>query len=127
MFKRFGVLAAVIALGLTTAAPAVHGSGDPSRLTYLTFSGPVALPGVVLGAGTYAFQLADPLAASNVVLVRDRNRTKVFFLGFTQRVGRPASVRSVVTFGESATGEPKPISIWYPPDTSDGLQFIYRQ
>jgi hypothetical protein len=32
-----------------------------------------------------------------------------------------------VDFGESANGEPKPIVAWYPPDMSEGLQFVYRQ
>ncbi|HJZ72476.1 MAG TPA: hypothetical protein VKE51_12110 [Vicinamibacterales bacterium] len=127
MTTRSGLLTAVaIAVSLAAGAPAAHGWGDASRLTYLTFSGPVALPGVTLTAGTYAFELADPLGASNIVLVRNRNRTEVFFLGFTRRVARPASVRSAVTFGESARGEPKPIAVWYPPEMTDGLQFVYR-
>jgi len=126
MTMRSGFLTAVaIAVGLAAAAPTVHGWGNSSRLTYLTFSAPVMLPGVTLAAGTYAFELADPLAG-DVVLVRNRARTNVFFLGFTRRVARPASIRSGVTLGESATGEPKPIAVWYPPDMSDGLQFLYR-
>jgi hypothetical protein len=127
MTKRSGFLTAVaLAVGLA-AAPSVHGGTNSSRLTYLTFSAPVALPGVTLATGSYAFELADPLDASNIVLVRSRNRNAVYFLGFTQRVERPASVRAAVTFGESANGEPKPIAVWYPPDMSEGLQFIYRR
>ncbi|HMF94801.1 MAG TPA: hypothetical protein VKE96_10925 [Vicinamibacterales bacterium] len=127
MTKRSRFLAAVaIVAGLAASGATVHGWGDSTRLTYLTFSGPVALPGVTLAAGTYAFQLYDPSNAGDVVLVRNRNRTQVFYLGFTRRVPRPASVRSAVSFGESAKGEPKPISVWYPPEMSDGLQFLYR-
>ena len=62
---------AVFALGLVQ-----HGAADtnPARTTYLTFSQPVQLPGVALGAGTYLFELADPDAAPGVVRVLSRDR-----------------------------------------------------
>src|SRR5262249_49740954 len=116
MTTRSRFLAAVaIAAGLAAGAPTVHGWGDASRLTYLTFNAPVSGPGVALAAGTYAFDLADPLSASGIVRVRNRARNQLYFQGFTIRVPRPASMRdgSVVTFGEAATGEPRPIAAWY--------------
>jgi len=130
MTKRTALLAAlVVAAGLAAGGARVEAGMNGSRLTYLTFSGPVALPGVTLGAGTYAFELADPLTAANVVLVRNHTRTRTYFLGFTQRVPRPASVSSIsaITFGEAPSGEPRPIAVWYPPDSTDGLEFIYRR
>ncbi|HKB09075.1 MAG TPA: hypothetical protein VKD69_00425 [Vicinamibacterales bacterium] len=130
MTKRCAFLTALAAaVGLAAAAAAAHAGTNASRLTYLTFSRPVALPGVSLTAGTYAFELADSTGAANVVVVRNRARTQVHFLGFTNRVARPRSMREVsaVTFGEAAKGEPTPIDVWYPPDMSDGLQFIYRR
>jgi hypothetical protein len=119
--------AVVVTASLVAGAPTVHGWDNSTRLTYLTFSAPVALPGTTLKAGTYAFELASPLGASNVVMVRSRSRNELFFMGFTQRVARSVSARSAVTLGESASGEPKPITVWYPPDMSEGLQFIYRE
>src|SRR5262249_42454922 len=130
MTSRSRLLAAVaVAAGLAAGAPTVHGWGDASRLTYLTFNVPVKLPGVALAAGSYAFDLADPLSANGVVRVRNRARTQLYFQGFTVRVPRPASLRggSVVTVGGAAAGEPRPIAVWYPPDMSDGLQFVYRK
>jgi hypothetical protein len=118
--------AAGVALALARGAASLHAT--ETRLTYLTFSAPVALPGVTLPSGSYAFELADPLGASNIVLVRNRARTQVYFLGFTNRVARPRSMRdtSAVTFGEAAPGQALPIAAWYPPDGGDGRQFIYR-
>ncbi len=89
----------------------------------------MALPGVTLETGTYAFEIHDPGNASNVVLVRDRNRTRPFYLGLTQVVPRPAGIgnRSTVSLGESRRGEPKPIVAWYPPDAEHGLQFMYAR
>jgi hypothetical protein len=119
------VVAAVAAIG--APAPA-HAWGSESRLTYLTFSAPVALPGARLDAGTYAFELAAPLTSSNAVLVRNQKRNAVYFLGFTQRVPRPPKIRqSGVTLGEAPRGEPQPIAVWYPPEFDGGLQFIYSR
>jgi hypothetical protein len=129
MHNRSTLIAAAVAVaGLLATAPTVHGWMNASRLTYLTFSGPVALPGVHLAAGTYAFELADPYGDNSIVRVRSRNKTDVYFLGFTERVARATSVTDVsaVTFGEASRGEARPIVAWYPPDSSDGRRFIYR-
>src|SRR5712691_1433654 len=48
--------AALLSLGL---APSAH-ADEFTKLTLLTFSGPVEVPGISLPAGTYRFQLADP-------------------------------------------------------------------
>ena len=119
--------AAAVALGIAVGAASLQ-AFPANRLTYLTFSGAVGLPGVTLPAGSYAFELADVTGATNIVLVRNRARSKVYFLGFTDRVPRPADMTetSAVTFGEAAPGQPRPIAVWYPPSSSDGLQFIYR-
>jgi len=127
MRQRFTFLtAAAVALGLALGAASLQ-AFPANRLTYLTFSGAVALPGVTLPAGSYAFELADS-NATNIVLVRNRERSRVYFLGFTDRVARPAGISetSTVTFGEAAPGQPRPIAVWYPPSSGDGLQFRYR-
>src|ERR1043166_9215163 len=116
MRQRFTFLtAAAVALGLALGAASLQ-AFPAKRLTYLTFSGAVALPGVTLPAGSYAFELADS-NATNIVLVRNRERSRVYFLGFTDRVARPAGISetSTVTFGEAAPGQPRPIAVWYPP------------
>ena len=128
MTKGFTFLtAAAVALGLALGAASVQAL-TANRLTYLTFSGPVALPGVTLPAGSYAFELADVSGTNNIVAVRNRQRSKVCFLGFTDPVARPANLRetSTVSFGEAAPGQAPRITVWYPPESSDGLQFRYR-
>src|SRR5258708_24482580 len=66
--------AAILALGLV---PAAH-ADEFSKLTLLTFSGPVDMPGIVLPAGTYRFQLADPETGRRVVKVTDKDGTKTY-------------------------------------------------
>lgn len=79
MFKRNSVVAALgVVLGLAAGATSVQGRTTSSKLTYLTFSGPVALPGVILTAGTYAFELADSGGAANIVMVRNEKRSHVY-------------------------------------------------
>ena len=111
-----------LAVGVATLAAS-------PRLEYLTFSGPVSLPGVTLRAATYSFQVVDYRASGNVVSVRDRSTHQSVFLGLTQRVDRPASAKKgpSVVLGESPRSVPPPIVAWYPSGASVGHQFIYRR
>ena len=123
------VLAFGLLVGLGGGAARATASARADHLTYLTFSRPVALPGVTLAAGTYAFEVPTADTAGYVVMVRDRARTKPLFTGFTYRTPRPAnwSEKRQIVFGESAPGEPAPILAWYPVDNAMGFEFIYRR
>jgi hypothetical protein len=132
MFTRTSLITACGALlGLAlvaTTLSVVPNASTLNRLEYLTFSGPVALPGVALGAGTYAFEVANPEASADVIRVRSRATKQVIFLGFTMGVERPAGTgrdRSVL-LGEAAAGVAVPIVVWYPNGEAMGHKFIYR-
>src|SRR5258705_4101146 len=94
---RIGVAAAAIAIMVTGSVMAL-GVNHENRLT---FNRPVALPGVVLPAGTYSVDVADTSMALDVVVVRNTARTKRFYMGFTNQVRRPAgmSPNTQVTVG----------------------------
>jgi hypothetical protein len=131
MFNRPVVLRASGAfLGLVIAAATVtslSASVRSNRLEYLTFSGPVSLPGVTLNRGTYTFEVADAEASADVIRVRNRTTNVVVFLGFTHRVERPKGMsdnRSIV-FGEAPRGSAPPIVEWYPGGDITGHQFLY--
>jgi hypothetical protein len=117
------VVVAVFALGLVRHAAA----DSPERTTYLTFSQPVQLPGVSLGAGTYIFEVANPMTAGNVVRVLSRDRRTAYFMGFTRAVERPRglSPEAAVSLGESAAGVTPRITAWWPIGESSGHRFIY--
>lgn len=93
----------------------------------LTFSRPVSLPGIVLPAGEYSFNVASPTAL-DVVVVRHQRSGKVLYMGFTNTVERPRnmSTNAPITFGEAPASEPRPISTWYEIGNSTGHQFLYR-
>jgi hypothetical protein len=121
------VLVCCGAMLLVGAAAAARSSSRADRLTYLTFSGAVGLPGVILASGTYAFEVANPTSSGDVVMVRNRERTRVYFLGFTQRIDRPAGLPAnrFVTLGEAPRGTPMPITAWFPDGEASGYQFLY--
>jgi hypothetical protein len=115
---------AVLGAGLMPTTPVKAAASN--GMTRITFSGPVALPGMTLGAGTYVFELADPDTGRRVVLVRNKER-RVFYVGMTNRVERPAGLRAhqPVLLGESPRGVPPPIKSWYPEGDNVGHEFIY--
>ena len=125
MTRRLSFLTALVALfALAGGVSSIHALTTENRLTYLTFSEPVALPGVTLEPGQYSFELAVPTTAANVVSVRN----KAYFMGFAQRIDRPRGMgdKGAVSFGEAPHGQARPIVAWYPPDSDNGLKFLYR-
>ena len=95
--------------------------------TYLTFDGPVALPGVTLGAGRYTFEL--PSHDRSIVRVSSRDGSKVFLTAFTRIVERPRGIGSDqhVMLGEALPGQAPPIHVWYLASGATGREFIYRK
>jgi len=125
--RRFAVAVGVAALCSFAWQPTPSAQGTFRRTMYLSFSKTVALPGVTLPAGTYTFELTDPIDAPDVVRVMNRSHDKLYFQGFTQRVARPATLRvgQLIAFGEARPDEPLPIHVWYPADESTGREFLY--
>jgi hypothetical protein len=126
MFNR-RVTACGAILGFVMAI-SVYGWDNPSKSTSLTFSGPVRLPGVTLGAGTYIFELAAPETSADIVRVLSKDRSQVYLAVFTESVGRPAGMTAdkQVSFGEASAGVASPITAWYPAFESRGHRFIYK-
>ncbi len=129
MFNRKSVVTAcgVAILGLVMTAPG-NAWVDGTGMNRLTFSGPVALPGVTLRAGTYIFELADPTLRGEIVRVLSGDRSRVYLTAFTMRTERPAGMPAdrLVSFGEAPAGVAPPITAWFPDGESTGHQFIYR-
>jgi hypothetical protein len=105
--------------GLVTAASA----SVANRRTTLNFSGPVALPGVALATGSYVFELIE--GHPDIVQVKSKDRSRVYYMGFTRTVERGSRSGAGVTFGEAPKGQPAPIKAWFPTGEKTGHQFIY--
>ena len=128
---RRTLLAAIAGVALGFSAPvairAHENANDLDRMTYVKFNRPVALPGVSLAAGTYIFELPDPIDAWTLVRVTSRDRRTVYLTAFTRIVDRPRSLKpdQIVSFGEARATEPQPIKVWWPTGDSTGREFIY--
>jgi hypothetical protein len=113
------------AVALMLSAPAVR-ADEFNKLTYLTFSGPVQVPGVVLPAGTYMFKLADPEGGRRVIQIWDQQGTKLYtmLLSISDQMSEPKE-DPVVLFTERPSGEPQAIRSWFYPGDSHGYEFVY--
>jgi hypothetical protein len=126
MTRKMAIRMALAAVALTCVTAAAQALGFSHENT-LKFSRPVALPGVVLPAGTYSFDVASPTAL-DVVVVRSADRGKVFYMGFTRTVVRPRKMSAAipVAFGEASANEAPPIAAWYEIGDTTGHEFLYR-
>jgi hypothetical protein len=121
-----------VVLSIVAGAFAAAMAGTPAsaltydKLTYLTFSGPVQVPGVVLDAGTYRFHLADPSTSRNVIQVLSNDGSIVYAMFFTLPDRRAAATEGpAVTFMEVPVGVVPPVrSLFYPGETR-GYEFLY--
>jgi hypothetical protein len=106
-------------------APAAH-ADEWTKLTYFTFSAPVELPGIVLPAGTYKFELADPDSSRRVVRVSDKEGPKVHgtFLSIPNEMMQPAE-KPLVMFKEAPAGAPEAVKAWFYPGEATGFEFVY--
>jgi hypothetical protein len=118
------VLAAVL-------APAVRAqdAADVKRLTILTFSAPVRLPGMTLPAGKYRFEMADINNAAHTVRVLNEAGTKV--IGTFSTIPTTIATRdlrntdTLVMWAERPAGQPQAAKEWYYPQRSSGEEFVY--
>jgi hypothetical protein len=96
---------------------------------FMTFSGPVGVPGVTLQAGVYVFDFA--LASSRgVIRVRSANRvvTYAMFHAFpASGLGRTSASPAEISWLPMVDGEAHRIASWFQHGGADGWTFIYPQ
>ena len=124
---RKAVVVACLAVFAAMALSASMTAQPINRANYITFSKPVRLPGVVLGSGTYIFELPDPIGAWDVVMVRSADRQRVYYSGFTKSIERPNGMPSnqLISFEEVRPDAAAPIRVWWPIGEASGREFTY--
>lgn len=117
----------LVSLACATLGPAAR-ADVWNQSTRLTFSDPVEIPGKVLPAGTYVFQLMDNPANRDVVEIYNRDRTRLYAVVMAIPVYRlnPKS-HTVVTFEERPSALPMAVHKWFYPDTQYGHEFVYSR
>ena len=130
--KRFTSFAAAVFTAAFLAAATSVSAQDSNvdQRTFLTFSGPVQMPGVTLPAGKYVFKLA-PTALHNVMQVFDGEEKRIigqwFFVPVertTQEQAR-ADGKPVVMFREMPEGMTPAVHFFFYPTDLRGKEFIY--
>ena len=118
------VIATAAVLGVVVGASA---HAWPTDTNYLTFNGPVALPGVTLPAGTYTFRSPSAIDR-NIVQVMNRAETKSYYMRITRPVLRPRDgTEMLVTVGEASARQVPPVQAWFPRGSREGHAFIYER
>ena len=107
------------------AAPPTGSTSD----YFLTFSGPIGVPGVTLPAGTYLFRF--PVMGASVIQVLKADRSAVYALFYTipiEKVDRSLkSDAHEVTWLERPAGSPPAIKAWFLPNQQSGYEFMYAK
>ena len=115
------VACATLLLG---AAGATAQTSD--RTTFVTFSGPVSIPGKTLPAGTYTFRLADSPADRHIVQIFDKEQAQLFatVLAVPAERNQPEG-EPVITFRETPSNMPPALRYWYYAGETAGNEFVY--
>ena len=116
----------IIAFGLFFELAAHADESD--QATTLTFSQSVQIPGKVLPAGTYLFELADHGAEPNVVQIFSSDRTVLYgtFLTIATERQEPSG-DTTVTLAEPEAGGTPALVKWFYPGRNIGSEFVYSK
>jgi len=128
LMGRFKVIvsAAVATVVMSATYAAAQSAVLPDRMTFVTISAPVSVPGMVLPAGEYMFRLADTQASRNVIQIYDKDRSKLFATLITVSAERnEPSDESVITFRETPSDQPPALRYWYYAGEKGGQEFAY--
>ena len=122
------------AIALSAALAPVARSQDTAavrRLTILTFTAPVQLPGVTLPAGKYRFEMADINNAAHTVRVLSEDGQKVHATVHTVPSTLPQrdlnDQETLIMFAERPAGMPQAARQWFYPGRSIGEEFVYSK
>ena len=126
---KFGrSLLAILALCFVgVVLPRTAAADEVDKRTTLTFDKTVEIPGKVLPAGTYVFQLADSLGSRHIVRVftEDGRIVATVLTIPAHRLTTEDDTR--ITFDEQRAGAAHPIRKWFYPGDLGGEEFIYRR
>src|SRR5829696_1518648 len=115
------VACATVLLGTAGAA-----AQPADRTTFVTFSGPISVPGTTLPAGTYTFRLAESPADRHIVQIFDRDQSKLYatLLAVPAERNEPGG-EPVITFKETPATMAPALRYWYYAGEKAGNEFVY--
>jgi len=119
----FSLLA--IAVFCAGVSPGVRADTE-NKKTIITFSQPVEVPGKVLPAGTYTFQLLDSPADRHIVQIFNADGTQIVttILAINNYRLEPKG-ETVMKFAERPGDAPDALRAWFYPGDNFGQEFVY--
>ena len=127
--KFLKAVSVVFALLIASVAivPSMQAQSTFHRITHVTFSGPVEIPGKVLPAGEYVFQLdVLPSNETSIVEIRDKDGVKTLATMLTIADYRLTPTgKTVILFRERAGNSPAALRAWFYPGENFGHEFAY--
>ena len=124
--SRLTLSAVAVVAVMAGTAPAPVRAVTYDKLAYLTFSGPVQIPGATLNAGTYRFHLTDPDTSRNVLQVMSHDGAIVYAMFHTMPDGRTTVTEDpAVSYRETPTGVPPAIKSIFYGGEHRGYEFVY--
>jgi hypothetical protein len=120
------LLSSMFLLGMLVVLISPNARADTEHEnTYLTFSAPVELPGIVLLPGKYEFQLVSPFQMGDVVEVLDSHGNALALLDAIPDLRAHVTDKTSVILESRGPHNPEAIKAWFYPDRATGLEFIY--
>ncbi len=122
---RFALATSLVAFATVATANAQTALNNR---TVMTFTQPVEVPGKVLPAGTYTFEMHDSGMNRHVIEIFDQGGSKLIALVLAVPTYRAqATEETVVKFAEVAPGQPQAIRQWYYPGQTTGNELVYSK
>jgi hypothetical protein len=122
--KAMFCLLAVSLLG-ATVLPSAR-ADEWNKKTVVTFSQAVEVPGKILPAGTYTFQLLDSTSDRHIVQIFDADGTHIIatILAINNYRLEPTG-ETVMKFRETPGDAPEALRAWFYPGDNFGQEFVY--
>lgn len=122
--KAVFCLLAVAMLG-ATVLPSAR-ADEWNKKTVVTFSQAVEIPGKILPAGTYTFQLLDSTSDRHIVQIFNADGTQIIatILAINNYRLQPTG-DTVMKFSERPGDAPEALRAWFYPGNSFGQEFVY--
>jgi hypothetical protein len=125
--KPFRALLSLLAVTVLGAAVLPSAQADTwSKKTVVTFSQAVEVPGKILPAGTYTFQLLDSNSDRHIVQIFNADGSQIIATILAINDYRLQSTgQTVMKFSERPGDAPDALRAWFYPGDNFGQEFVY--
>lgn len=126
MKSRFGLVFLILFAVLVASVLVPMARADQwNKVTVVTFSNPVEVPGKVLPAGTYVWKIANSQDRQVVQIFTQDQRNILATIEAVPDYRAQTTDKTVISFEERPSGEPEAVRSWFYPGENYGVHFVY--